>query len=101
MTLDEWIEEIVQMYESHGGVLSEEKKSKLLDEIDIPGMQENAESIMVEAGVIEIDEYIPESSRDVCEEVSSILLKEFFSRVSKGQSFGDEKRIKERFGKSL
>jgi hypothetical protein len=122
MNLHEWCALLSQAYKVHGSVFSDEKKAVFLEKIEVPPLpsQEEIAKIktlspkeidtskcqelymnLVHIGSISLLRNIPRKCLQTCEELSDILLREFFRRVCNSENFGDEGRIKKIFNMSL
>jgi len=80
MNIDQWIHQVSEAYQSVGLPFSSNKKALLLAEFSEESTQEQKE-IVVEA--------------------LDVMIRFFFRKASRGETFGSLSRIKERFGQSL
>ncbi len=122
MNLHEWCALLSQAYKVHGSVFSDEKRGISLEKIEVPTLpsQEEIAKIktlspkeidpskchelymnLVHIGSISLLRNIRRECLQTCEELSDILLREFFRKVCNSESFGDESRIKKRFNISF
>ncbi len=115
MNLEQWIVTIRESYNRHGKTWSKEKEGILRTTIKIPQSMNDLHELknvqlpntpelltqqpmsfdetMVRCGVISLAPIISDKFPEICEELTDILFKEFFQRVSKEETFGDENRI--------
>lgn len=80
MNIDQWLLQVSQAYQSVGKQFSLDKKAFLL---------------------AELSESSTESQKKTIAEVFDIIIRFFFSKASRGETFGSLNRIKEQFGRSL
>lgn len=118
MSPEQWISVLEKTYDFHGATLTEQKKQILLTPVEIPEPESiiaelkadkligarttptNQDIVgyraMIAGGVISLEEAIPQEFRTTTEELKDILIKEFFHKVSREETFGDESRIEEK-----
>ncbi|MCX5885703.1 MAG: hypothetical protein NT096_07320 [Proteobacteria bacterium] len=80
MNIDQWLLQVSQAYQSVGKRFSSDKKVFLL---------------------AELSESSTESQKETIAEVFDIMTRFFFSKASRGETFGSISRIKEQFASSL
>jgi hypothetical protein len=80
VNIDQWLLLISQAYQSAGEQFSPDKRAFLLTELS---------------------ENITKTQKEILAEVDDIMIRFFFSKASRGETFGSLKRIKEQFGSFL
>jgi hypothetical protein len=80
MKTDQWLLQVSQAYQSVGKQLTPDKKAFLLAELSESSTQEQKEALA---------------------EAYDIMTRFFYSKASRGETFGSIGRVKERFGRSL
>jgi hypothetical protein len=80
MNIDQWLVQVSQAYQLAAGRFSSENKEFLLSELS---------------------ESITATQKDVISEVYDVMTRFFYSKSSRGETFGSVSRIKEKFGSSL
>ena len=97
MTPDQWIDELRYIYSSHGANLSTDKSQILLNQI--PANNEANDTFaqsLTRIGIGSLESRIPEEQIGICEELIELLHREFFRRISNGETFGDVTRLGEK-----
>jgi len=80
MNIDQWLIQVSQAYQLVGKRFSSESKEVLLSELS---------------------ESITPSQKDVISDLYDVMTRFFYSKSSRGETFGSLSRIKEKFGSSL
>lgn len=80
MNIDQWITQILQAYQLSGKNFSQEKKAFLLSELS---------------------ENISPGQKQILAEAYDVITRIFYSKASRGETFGSLSRINENFGRTL
>lgn len=80
MNIDQWLVQVSQAYQLAGKLFSSENKEVLLSELS---------------------ESITPTQKDVISEIYDVMTRFFYSKSSRGETFGSLSRIKEKFRSSL
>jgi len=103
MNIEQWISRIAEAYKTAGEAFSPRKKKMLLEELPEDTLNiDEATRLGIQAGIIPKPlEIQDESLNNVIDDTKELVTRDFFKKVTLGETFGSITRVEQKFGHSL